>query len=115
MGQLLQLVSILNVPITYLLAVEDIDGNMLPTYFADPDDFEFIKMLGLDSPAGRQAFFSKQFEGGPLESRIKRAWTQLNDAGKEKVAERIEELVEIPRYRRQGESFPGSEIPKKAD
>lgn len=97
--QLLRLAPALNVPISYLLETEDIDGNMLPTHFADPDDFEFLKSLGLDTPSGRQSFFSERPESDGPASRIKKAWEKLNDAGKEKAAERIEELTEISRYR----------------
>lgn len=96
--QLLRLAPALNVSMPYLLEVEDADGNMLPTYFADSDDFEFIKMLGLNTPSGRQTFFSDCPGDDDPASRIKRAWTKLNEAGKEKAAERIEELAEISRY-----------------
>lgn len=95
--QLLRLAPALNVSMAYLLGVEDAEGNMLSTYFADPDDFEFVKMLGLDTPAGRQAFSLELPLNGPA-SRVKQAWAKLNEEGKEKAAERIEELSEISRY-----------------
>lgn len=97
--QLLRLAPVLNVSMSYLLEAEDTDGNMLPTYFADSDDFEFIKMLGLDTPTGRQTFFSGRPGSDDTASRIKRALAKLNEAGREKAVERIEELAEISRYR----------------
>lgn len=98
-GQIVNLASALNVSILYLLDAEGADGNTLPTYFADPGDFEFIKMFGLDTPAGRQTFFSERPGSDDTASRIKRAWAKLNEAGREKAVERIEELAEISRYR----------------
>lgn len=40
----------LNVSASYLLGVVDLDGFISPDGFADPEDYEFIRMLGFDSP-----------------------------------------------------------------
>ena len=40
----------LNVSVSYLLGVVDLDGFISPDGFADPADYEFVKALGFDSP-----------------------------------------------------------------
>lgn len=40
----------LNVSASYLLGVVDLDGFISQDGFADPEDYEFIRMLGFDSP-----------------------------------------------------------------
>lgn len=48
--QLQKIADALDVSISYLLGIVDIDGYLLPTAFADPADYEFVKALGFDSP-----------------------------------------------------------------
>lgn len=40
--------------VEYLLGVVDEDGLLTPEGFADPDDYEIIKQLGLDDPKNRK-------------------------------------------------------------
>ena len=51
--QLCRVADTLGVSIQYLLGSEDSKGFLLPDDFADPDDFEFVKALGLDDPKVR--------------------------------------------------------------
>ncbi len=97
--------SALNVSVLLLLGVEDASGNKLPEYFTDPEGYDIIAGIQSNGPT-RQAAISQRntsiLEGLEIdcpEYRIRAAWNLLNSAGMEKVAERIEELIEIPRYR----------------
>ena len=124
----------LNVSASYLLGVVDLDGFISPDGFADPEDYEFIRMLGFDSPeklatlvpGARQSTpehrreLEKMMgkEEGYLDKmsarrdwpinqqRLVNAFDLLNDAGQQKAVERVEELTEIPKYQRQTPQEP---------
>ena len=124
----------LNVSVSYLLGVVDLDGFISPDGFADPTDYEFIRMLGFDSPeklatlvpGARQSTpehrreLEKMMgkEEGYLDKmsarrdwpinqqRLVNAFDLLNDAGQQKAVERVEELTEIPKYQRQTPQEP---------
>lgn len=127
----------LNVSVSYLLGVVDLDGFISPDGFADPTDYEFIRMLGFDSPeklatlvpGSRQSTpehrreLEKMMgkEEGYLDKmsarrdwpinqqRLVNAFDLLNDAGQQKAVERVEELTEIPKYQRQEQPAAPSE------
>ena len=127
----------LNVSVSYLLGVVDLDGFISPDGFADPTDYEFIRMLGFDSPeklatlvpGSRQSTpehrreLEKMMgkEEGYLDKmsarrdwpinqqRLVNAFDLLNDAGQQKAVERVEELTEIPKYQRQEPSAAPSD------
>lgn len=96
--------SALNVSVLLLLGVEDANGNKLPEYFTDPEGYDIIAGIQSngstrrDAPSHESSSFLEGIEINCPEYRIRVAWNQLNGAGKEKAAERIEELAEISRY-----------------
>lgn len=98
---IIELSEALGVSVTYLLGVTDENGRMTSGSFADSSDFEFIKMLGLDDPACRAAYFNN---GGQIEvvskERMNKAFDSLNKYGQAKAVERVEELTEIPKYQK---------------
>lgn len=124
----------LEVPVSYLLGVVDLDGFISPDGFADPEDYEFIRMLGFDSPeklatlvpGARQSTPEHRHElekmmgkeegyldkmsarrDWPInQQRLVNAFDLLNDAGQQKAVERVEELTEIPKYQRQTPQEP---------
>lgn len=132
--QLQKIADALDVSISYLLGIVDIDGYLLPTAFADPADYEFVKALGFDSPQklatlvhgahqstdGHRRELEKMMgkEEGYLDKmslrrdwpinqqRLVNAFDLLNDAGQQKAVERVEELTEIPKYQRQTPQEP---------
>ena len=135
--QLQKIADALDVSISYLLGIVDIDGYLLPTAFADPADYEFVKALGFDSPQklatlvpgahqstdGHRRELEKMMgkEEGYLDKmsarrdwpinqqRLVNAFDLLNDAGQQKAVERVEELTEIPKYQRQEPSAAPSD------
>jgi len=96
--------SALDVSVLLLLGVEDANGNKLPEYFTDPEGYDIIAGIQSNGSTHRGALSQKTasfLEGIEIdcpEYRIRAAWNRLNKAGKEKAAERIEELAEISRY-----------------
>lgn len=127
----------LNVSVSYLLGVVDQEGYLLPTAFADPTDYEFIKALGFDSPqkiamlvpgahqstpehrreiermmGKEEGYLDKMAlrRDWPInQQRLVNAFDLLNDAGQQKAIERVEELTEIPKYQRQETSATHTE------
>ena len=134
--QLQKIADALDVSISYLLGIVDIDGYLLPTAFADPADYEFVKALGFDSPQklatlvpgahqstdGHRREIERMMgkEEGYLDKmsarrdwpinqqRLVNAFDLLNDAGQQKAVERVEELTEIPKYQRQPPQEPSA-------
>lgn len=126
----------LGVSVSYLLGVVDLDGFISPDGFADPEDYEFIRMLGFDSPeklatlvpGARQSTLEHRREiekmmgkeDGYLDKmslrrewpinqqRLVNAFDLLNDAGQQKAIERVDELTEIPKYKRQPPQEPSA-------
>lgn len=119
----------LNVSVSYLLGVVDLDGFISPDGFADPADYEFVKALGFDSPQKLATLVPGAHQSTPEhrhelekmmgkeegyldkmsarrdwpinQQRLVNAFDLLNDAGQQKAIERVEELTEIPKYQRQ--------------
>lgn len=124
----------LNVSASYLLGVVDLDGFISPDGFADPEDYEFIRMLGFDSPEKLATLVPGAHQSTPEhrhelekmmgkeegyldkmsarrdwpinQQRLVNAFDLLNDAGQQKAIERVEELTEIPKYQRQPPQEP---------
>lgn len=98
----------LGVSVSYLLGVVDLDGFISQDSFADLTDYEFIKALGLDKPQDQESITDAKRiaeemieTGGYYRRTYLDIFNRLNDAGKKKAIERIEELTEIPKYQRQ--------------
>lgn len=92
-----KLADYFNVSIDYLLGVVDENGFLTPEGFGDPEDYEFIKMLGLDDPQNRRNINS----ANSPKALVLAAMDQLNAAGQQKAVERVEELTEIPKYQKE--------------
>lgn len=95
----------LNVSASYLLGVVDLDGSISQDSFADPTDYEFIKALGLDKPQDQESITDAKRiaeemieTGGYYRRTYLDVFNRLNDDGKKKAIERVEELAEIPKY-----------------
>lgn len=120
----------LNVPVSYLLGVVDLDGFISPDAFADPEDYELIRMLGFDSPEklatlvpgsrettpGHLRELEKMMgkEEGYLDrerptefseteknlSRIKTCFEKMNTDGQAEAVKRTEELAQLKQYQK---------------
>ncbi len=95
--RLLNLSKQLNVSIEYLLGVIDENGFLTPEGFGDSEDYEFVKVLGLDDPRNRR----KIKRANSPKTLVMAAMDRLNPAGQQKAVERVEELTEIPKYKKE--------------
>lgn len=107
MDMISDLAGALRVSMLYLLGIADYDGTLVPDYFADPDDYALIKALnpqalqlwgGIPDKEGMAAETVEN--NGSFRRTYLNIFDMLNDAGKQKAIERLEELAEIPRYQR---------------
>ena len=98
--RLFELSEHLNVDIRYLLGVVDADGCLTPEAFADPEDFEFINALGINIPDSRGNSSDDPNATDLGKARINAAYDQLNATGQEEAVKRVEELTEIPKYKK---------------
>lgn len=90
----------LGINILYLLTSEEMDRGILELIKADYDsDDAFYK----DFIEKRVSLMLLDSE---IDQRLVRAYGSLNDEGQQKAVERVEELTEIPRYRRQEPAQP---------
>ena len=89
---LLRIAEVLNVAPEYLFGIVDEDGFLTSDLFADPDDFELLKMLGYDDPAIRNATLPD------VQTKLPDSFYSLNPEGQQKAIERVQELTEIPKY-----------------
>lgn len=87
--QLQKIASALNVPVLDLLG--PYDGPQLP---------------GLVD--GEQMEFTEPFHYSPVRNRVNSALDKLNHEGQQKAVERVEELTEIPKYQKAGNSTENS-------
>lgn len=99
MSTIQKLTQVLDVPLTVLFGVTDENGFITADLFADPDDFEFIKLLGLNDPHQRTKLFTSP-PSPPLPLRLENAFYALNARGQQVAVERVEELTEIPKYQK---------------
>ena len=99
LGTILKICEHTNTTLDYLLGIVDEHGWLTGEGFADPEDFEIIKLLGYDNPETRARLLANTPEVKP-EDRIAAALEKLSAEGKEVAVERVEELTEIPKYQK---------------
>ena len=106
---LFDLAEKLGISVQFLLGICDFDGILMPDNFADPDDYAFVKMLYPNGIRMRRTISMTDDDGmatemmendGQFRQTYLNMFNMLNDAGKQKAIERLEELAEIPRYQR---------------
>lgn len=109
---LIRIANALDVDVSYLLGVVDEHGYLTSEFFADQDDFEFIKLLGMDAPPKRLAAQSNYLmtEKASIQDTPERAltvnvnidpeWKVLDDKVKNGTATPEEEKEFIEMYRK---------------
>lgn len=93
-SKLQKIASALDIPMSYLLGIADTPEDRTKTHWMElsgPEDKEFVNVL--DEPVS-EVETEKNF------NRIRTAYGKLNETGQKAAAERVEELAELPKYKR---------------
>lgn len=103
--------SALDVDVVSLLTPVGVPSSAFMSFL----DQKIIELVKLDYPSTLDfynAFLNKEVSimmlNGPVDRQLCNAYGKLNIDGQQKAVERVEELTEIPRYRRQDAAPPST-------
>lgn len=89
----------LDVDVLQLMGFKDDNGN---TTFATVNPLDIEKITREAISAGNDLLYLASYSGeNDTQRKIQDALDKLNDAGQQKAVERVEELTEIPKYRKE--------------